>query len=99
MDETAPKLDDVVKFYLDFKDKIEKQVSNVTEESIIEFRSQESSCQSLSTSSGSTTFNESTMSESSFDDSSNGSKRKRKDSQSDKANMPSSKRSKYQRAK
>lgn len=95
MDEAAPKLEDVVNFYLDFKDKIEKPVSNATEESIIEFRSQESSCQSLSTSSVSSTFNESTMSESSIDDSSNGSKRKRKDSQSDKTNMPLSKRSKY----
>lgn len=94
MDETAPKLEDIVNFYMDFKDKVEKPVSNVAEESIIEFRSQESSCQSLSISSENSTFTESTMSESSIDDSLNGNKRKRKDSQSDKSSLPLSKRSK-----
>lgn len=89
LEENSPKLEEIVDFYLNNQNKVETSV-NMSENSNITFRSNDSSLMESSNQSSvilSDSVNES-------DDSPIGKKRKRKDSRNDTACMPSNKRSK-----
>lgn len=91
LDEFAPKLEDIIQFYFNNKDKLTVSDAELdrSHQSIIAFRSDDSSLIESSTQ-DSICLSESIES----DDSPIGKKRKRKDSQSDMASFPSTKRSK-----
>lgn len=88
MDETSPKLEEIIQFYLDHKNKT-TQIDLSLNNSLIAFRSNDSSM--FDSSQNSTFLSESTADS---DDSPIGPKRKRKESKSDLASLPSNKRSK-----
>lgn len=90
LDAHSPKLEDIIQFYLDHKGKLTMTdtAPDLSQQSMIAFRSDESSLIDSSTQ-DSIHLSES-MTES--DDSPVGPKRKRKDSRSDVASLPSTKR-------
>lgn len=90
LDENAVKLEDVLEFYIKNKNKVADTPINVSENSIITFRSEDSSFAKSSADESNVFSESSTIS----DDSPIAKKRKRKDSKNDLVGLPLSKRSK-----